>query len=247
VRELAKRLAKAEVISVLTGAGVSAESGVPTFRGEDGFWKGRRAEDLATPQAFASNPETVWTFYDWRRSLLAKCRPNTGHSALAELEGLVPRMHLITQNVDGLHQAAGSRCVTEMHGSIWRVRCQSGCGEHEDRRTPFPPPLPPRCACGALLRPAVVWFGERLPLEALEAADEAARSADVFIVAGTSAVVEPAASFARLARSTGAYLVEINPEATPLSSLADDVIREPSARAIPQIVDLRKQSWADSQ
>ncbi len=152
-------LKQARSVAVLTGAGVSAESGVPTFRGNNGLWRQYRAEDLATPGAFARDPKLVWEWYDWRRGLIAQAQPNAGHRALVELEKRVPSFTLITQNVDGLHELAGSRNVLEVHGSIWKVRCTSCERERMDRRTPLPE-IPPKCECGALLRPGVVWFGE---------------------------------------------------------------------------------------
>ncbi|HHN74631.1 MAG TPA: NAD-dependent deacylase, partial [Acidobacteria bacterium] len=148
-------LRTAERVAVMTGAGISAESGVPTFRDADGSWAGRRPEEVATPAAFAADPVMVWEFYEARRANLERCAPNPGHLALAHLEQRVPELDLITQNVDGLHQLAGSTRVHELHGNIWRVRCERACGvEHEDRQVPLPRPLPPRCPCGARLRPA---------------------------------------------------------------------------------------------
>lgn len=241
---LGEALKTAQRVTVMTGAGISAESGVPTFRGADGLWKGRRPEELATAQAFARNPEEVWDFYDWRRTLLAGCEPNPGHRAIAELEDLVPEFLLVTQNVDGLHQAAGSRRVVELHGNIWRVRCFGSCGGEGviDKRAPLPRPLPPRHLCGAALRPGVVWFGEQLPFEALSQADLAARASQVFLVIGTSGVVEPAASLARIAAMGEARVVEINPEPTPLSEVATDIFRESAATALPRIIEEMKNS-----
>src|SRR5260370_1133383 len=155
-------LRQANSVAVLTGAGVSAESGVPTFRGVNGLWKQYRAEDLATPEAFDRDPRLVWEWYDWRRCLIANAKPNAGHYALAELERQVPSFTLITQNVDDLHDTAGSRNILKVHGSIWIVRCTSCGKERVDRTAPLPD-LPPRCECGSLLRPGVVWFGEPLP------------------------------------------------------------------------------------
>ena len=155
-------LKEARSVAVLTGAGVSAESGVPTFRGPNGLWKQHRPEDLATPGAFARDPKLVWEWYDWRRARITETQPNPGHYALAEMEKRIPRFTLITQNVDGLHEQAGSRNVLRLHGSIWIVRCTSCEAEREDRRTPLPQ-IPPMCECGGMLRPGVVWFGEPLP------------------------------------------------------------------------------------
>lgn len=216
----AAALRRARRVAVLTGAGISAESGLATFRGpQDGLWSRFRAEALATPEAFAADPALVWAWYAWRRALVARARPNAGHLALVRLADLVPDFALVTQNVDGLHQAAGSRDVIALHGEIMVDRC-SGCGR--ERAAEVRPELaeapverlePPRCdRCGAYRRPAVVWFGEPLPGAALERALAAAAAAEVFLVVGTSGVVYPAASLAPLARDGGAQVVTINPE-----------------------------------
>jgi len=210
-------------LAVLTGAGISAESGIATFRGMGGLWEKVPIEEVATPWGFARDPRRVWEFYDARRRQASGCSPNAGHRALARLEeALGPeRFTLVTQNVDGLHRLAGSRNLLEIHGSLWRVRC-TRCGEErEDRRVPLPD-LPPPCpACGAMLRPAVVWFGEVLPEEVFGRAVAAAEASALFLVVGTSAQVEPAASLARIAAGHGAALWEVNPEETPLTPLCD--------------------------
>jgi NAD-dependent deacetylase len=222
-------------VAVLTGAGISAESGVPTFRGRDGLWRHYRPEELATPAAFRRDPELVWQWYDWRRGLIGSCAPNPAHQTLAGMEARLPGFTLITQNVDGLHQLAGSRRVLELHGNIWRMRCTREGTTLTDRTSPLPE-IPPRCAeCGALLRPDVVWFGEGLPDEILQAAFEAAAACDVMLVIGTSAVVQPAASLPLAARRNGAALVEINPEPTPLTHLADLSLQQPAAQALPEL------------
>jgi NAD-dependent deacetylase len=220
-------------VAVLTGAGISAESGVPTFRGEGGLWRNYRPEQLATPVAFHSDPATVWEWYTWRRELIGACVPNRAHETLAEMEAALVNFTLITQNVDGLHQAAGSRNVLELHGNIWRTRC-TGCGRvAEDHRIPLPE-IPPRCSgCGELLRPDVVWFGESLPPDALEAAWAAASRCGLMLVIGTSAIVQPAASLPLVALRNGAHLVEVNPAETPLSAHAHDVLRGPAAELLP--------------
>ncbi len=228
-------LRQANSVAVLTGAGVSAESGVPTFRGNNGLWKQRRPEDLATPGAFARNPELVWEWYDWRRSVLAQANPNPGHYALAELEKRVSKFTLITQNVDGLHELAGSRNVLRLHGSIWRVRCLACNEERFDQRIPFPE-NPPKCECGGTLRPGVVWFGEALPQDVWKAAENAARSAELFLVIGTSAVVYPAAGLAQIAKSSGARVVEINIAETSLSDRIDQFLQGPSGELLPQLI-----------
>jgi len=228
-------LKDAKRVAALTGAGVSAESGVPTFRGQNGLWKQRRPEQLATPEAFARDPKLVWEWYNWRRTVLSEVKPNPGHYALAELEHRVPAFTLITQNVDGLHHLAGSRNVLQVHGSIWNLRCLSCRTEHIDRRIPLPE-LPPKCDCGGMLRPGVVWFGESLPQDIWRQAEQAARSADLFLVIGTSAVVYPAAGLAHIAKSNGARVVEINIEETAISSGIDSFLQGPSGELLPQLI-----------
>lgn len=221
-------LFNAQSLCVLTGAGVSAESGVPTFRGPDGLWRQYRAEDLATPEAFARDPMLVWEWYAWRREIMRRAQPNPAHHALAEVESQFAsrpgmKFTLVTQNTDGLHERAGSRNVIRLHGSVWELCCTECGAERWDESVPLDP-FPPRCACGVLLRPGVVWFGEPLPAQAWTRAAEAASSADVFLVIGTSALVWPAASLPLQARQKGARLVEINPVPTPLSEFADLVL-----------------------
>jgi len=239
-------LRSARRVAVLTGAGVSAESGVPTFReAQTGLWAQFEPTDLATPQAFERDPQTVWEWYAWRRELVARAEPNPGHLALAALETSLNRrgahFTLITQNVDGLHQRAGSQNVVELHGNLSQTKCS-----REDRVVESWPPtrrVPPPCPhCGALLRPDVVWFGEALPREALAAAERAANESDIFISVGTSGVVEPAASLPFAALEHGAIVVEINPEATPLTPLAAHVLTGPSGAVLP---DLVKAVWPE--
>lgn len=227
-------LQQAHKIAVLTGAGISAESGVPTFRGSGGLWRQFRAQDLATPEAFARDPELVWQWYDWRRSILAEKKPNPGHLALVELEQRVPHFTLITQNVDGLHEAAGSRSVLPVHGSIWNLRCTACRRQWLDRQVPLA--IPPHCECGAIARPGVVWFGENLPLHIWNAAEEAVASSEVFLVVGTSAIVYPAAGLVPLARSSNAKVIEINLEATPMSGFVDCALTGPAGEILPQLV-----------
>jgi len=234
--ELHQRLEQARRVVVLTGAGVSAESGVPTFRGADGLWQEYRAEDLATPEAFRRNPELVWEWYDWRRQLIAKCQPNMAHHAIALLERQSPEFLLLTQNVDGLHRLAGSVQIVELHGNIWCVRCIEEGKITENLDVPLPS-IPPRCECGALLRPDVVWFGEALPADALQMAFAAAESCDVFLVVGTSAVVQPAASLPMIARQRGAYVVEVNLEPTPLTPLAHEAHHGKAGDLLPRLLD----------
>ena len=222
-------------LCVLTGAGVSAESGVPTFRGPDGLWKQRNPMSLATPKAFAADPEEVWEWYQWRRETIRECSPNAGHRVLAAVEREKPDFLLVTQNVDGLHQAAGSRRLVEIHGSIWTVRC-TVCGREREERGRFAA-LPPLCAsCGGILRPGVVWFGERLPVDAVEAAEEMLGRCEVLVVAGTSAAVVPASGYASAAKRRGARVIEVNPEETPISGLCDATLRGTSAEILPGLL-----------
>jgi len=236
--ELVAALQRARHVVALTGSGISAESGVPTFRdAQTGLWAKFSPEELATPEAFARDPAFVWSWYAWRRELVERAQPNPGHFALAELTSLVRRFTLVTQNVDGLHQRAGSRDVIEFHGNILRDRCSGGCSQ--PRRISDPRlrigPLR-RCGCGALLRPDVVWFGEMIPPAALEAASDATRDCDVFLSIGTSSMVYPAAGFAEEARGSGATLVEVNPAVTPVSGSADFVLRDPAGVALPRLL-----------
>lgn len=219
----------------LTGAGISAESGIPTFRGAGGLWRQYRAEDLATPEAFARNPKLVWEWYDWRRGIIAAAEPNAGHRALAEFARRWQKFRLITQNVDGLHDRAGSDGILKVHGDIWTLRCASCGREREDRRRRIRL-LPPRCECGGIERPAVVWFGEALPRDIWERAEKAAREADLFFVIGTSAVVYPAAGLAQLAKSGGARVVEVNIAETAISQTAHASVRRPAAEILPQLL-----------
>ncbi len=218
-----------------TGAGVSAESGVPTFRGAGGLWEGHPIEDVATPQGFAADPHKVWRFYEERRCNLARCRPNPAHEVLARWQERFPTYTLVTQNVDALHEDAGARCVLHLHGSIWTVRC-TGCGCERLERTVPLPEVPPRCpACGGLERPGVVWFGEVLPEDVLRAATRAAAKADALVVVGTAAVVYPAAGLVQTASAAGAVVIEVNPEASALAHLADVELRGPAGRLLPQL------------
>jgi NAD-dependent deacetylase len=246
-------VAQAEHIVVLTGAGVSAESGVPTFRGPGGLWKSRRPEELATPAAFSRDPRLVWEWYAWRRSVVAGCAPNAGHLALAHLALRHPDALIVTQNVDGLHHRAAESAASstahtaaeraypvEVHGAIHRDRC-SGCG----RRTPggavdaTDESTLPRCgACGGLLRPDVVWFGESLDAEVLARAFDAAARADVCLVVGTSSVVYPAAAVPEVTLSAGGSVVEVNPDVTPLSPRASVTLRGKAAEILPDLLGL---------
>ena len=229
-------LRRARHVCVLTGAGTSAESGIPTFRDAlTGLWSRFRPEELATPEAFERDPETVWSWYEWRRELIRQAQPNAGHFALAELARRVPRLTLVTQNVDGLHQRAGSRDVLEYHGNILRDRCtveRIVADRSEDARAGLP-----RCAaCGGLLRPDVVWFGEAIPAEPMLSAAAAAEDCDTFLSIGTSSLVYPAAGLAEVALRRRATVIEVNPNVTDLSPHAELVLRGPSGQVLPALL-----------
>jgi len=221
-------------VVVSTGAGVSAESGVPTFRGADGLWKKFRPEELATFEAFQANPKIVWEWYQYRREIIHKIKPNPGHYALAEMQKYFEAFDLITQNVDGLHRAAGSEDVIELHGNIMRNKCVD-CGMLSDEQE-FGL-VPPLCKCGGRLRPDVVWFGEMLPEQALKRAERAASECDIFFSVGTSGIVQPAASFPYIARRGGAFVVEINPEPTEITYITDESLCGKSGEILPIILD----------
>jgi NAD-dependent deacetylase len=238
---VAEQLRTAKSLLVLTGAGVSAESGIATFRDAlTGLWSNFKAEDLATPEGFANDPVMVTRWYDERRTRCAACQPNPGHQALAALERYYldngRKFLLLTQNVDRLHQRAGSRDVVELHGTLWVWRCVRCDKETEELTVPFAT-HPPRCACGGMRRPGVVWFGEMLPMHALARAHEALESCDVFLSLGTSAVVEPAASFAFSAKRNGATTIEINLDPTPISATVDYTLRAKTGEILPKILE----------
>ncbi|MDP9424772.1 MAG: NAD-dependent deacylase [Actinomycetota bacterium] len=223
-------------VTVLTGSGVSAESGVPTFRdAQTGLWARYEPQELATPEAFERDPRLVWEWYQWRRDLVRQAEPNPGHRALVELERRVPTFSLATQNVDGLHRRAGSENVLELHGNIMRSKCSVEGVEAETRTGDES--VPPLCpGCGAFLRPDVVWFGEALPEDVFAAASEAARNCDVFLSVGTSSLVYPAASLPSEAARSGAVLVEVNPDDTPLTPHADYALRGRAGEVLPVLV-----------
>ncbi len=236
--ELARRLAGAERVTVITGAGVSAASGIPTFRGAGGLWKDFRPEELATPEAFARDPETVWEWYAWRRELVARAQPNRAHEVLADWSHRFRRFALVTQNVDGLHERANTAGVIRFHGSIWELGCWNSCPSSPrrwpDARVPFPE-MPPRCPhCGGLARPGVVWFGEAIDPEVLQRS-LTSLDCDVCLVVGTSSVVYPAAGLSAEARRRGAFTAEINPETTEASGDVDVSIARQAEVALPEI------------
>jgi NAD-dependent deacetylase len=228
-------IAQAKSVAVLTGAGISAESGVATFRGADGLWSNFKVEDFATPEAFARDPKLVWQWYDERRGLIAQAKPNAAHRALVELEKRKPRFTLITQNIDGLHDLAGSGKILKLHGDIWRMRCLECGANFPNRRTPLPK-LPPHCACGGVARPGVVWFGEQLPEGMMKEAEHAVEEAEVFLVIGTSAIVYPAAGLIPFAKRAGAKVVEVNTEETDFSSTVDCALRGAAGDLLPQLI-----------
>jgi len=236
---VAEALRSATAVTVLTGAGVSAASGIPTFRGADGLWRKVRAETLATPGAFENDPKLVWEWYDWRRGMIRDVSPNAAHRVLARWTRERPGTTLITQNVDGLHERAGADPILRLHGSIWHVRCFNACpaGRQDWHNDMVPlPTLPPRCPhCGGLVRPGVVWFGESLDPAILDRATAAAAACEVFLTIGTSAVVYPAAGLVPYAKRAGAMVVEINPDATGVSHAADIVVRLPADEALSAI------------
>ena len=223
-------------VLVLTGAGVSSESGIATFRDAGGVWEGIDPMRVATPRAFAHDPEFVWRFYDARRAQASRAEPNLAHRAIAAIEATGRPFLLATQNVDGLHERAGSRSLVRLHGSLWLLRCTAEGTEHEDLR-PMLEPLPPRCTtCGAMLRPAVVWFEECLPMVEFARAERAAREAELVLVVGTSSLVYPAASLQTAALEAGAYVVEINPESTPFSEEASERLAGPAGVVLPALL-----------
>lgn len=235
IQDLKARLACATAVTVLTGAGISADSGVPTFRGADGMWKDHRPEELASPDAFARNPKLVWEWYNWRRELIATKHPNPAHAALVDLEHKVHNYWLITQNVDGLHPLAGSQRLSEIHGNIWKVRCTQ-CGRVTVNRD-VPIAILPECTtCQGLLRPHIVWFGESLAAEDLQQSFEALRNCEVLLIIGTSGVVYPAASFGPIAKDNGAFVAELNLDPTPNSDLVDVAIQGHAKDLVPQLL-----------
>jgi len=233
---VADLIAKSRHCVVFTGAGMSAESGVPTFRGSGGLWERYRPEELATPEAFARDPVLVWKWYKWRQEIVYNARPNPGHYAVAKLEEAGVVKAVVTQNVDGLHQRAGSKRVIELHGSLWRARCTK-CGAVYRLEKPVEE-VPPRCPrCGSLLRPDVVWFGEPLPQEAWEEAVRLMAASDVVIVVGTSGVVYPAAYLPKLAKESGAAVVEINVEESAITPIADVFIGGKAGEVLPRLAE----------
>lgn len=226
------RLRDYERVVFFTGAGISAESGVPTYRGKGGMWEEYDYEAYACQAAFDRDPEKVWEFHNFRRGLVAACEPGEGHRLIAEAEAYVPELTVVTQNIDGLHQLAGSSKVHELHGSLWRVRCDA-CGAVDEGREA--PRSQLRCDCGAWWRPDIVWFGDPLKADVIEASIDAIESCDLLVSVGTSAVVYPAAQLPLFARRGGATLVEVNPQPTPISDAYDVCLRTTASAALSQL------------
>lgn len=230
-------LKSAKSLFTLTGAGISAESGIPTFRGADGLWKNYSATDLATPQAFRKDPKIVWEWYHWRQGIISKAEPNPAHYALVALEKKMARFLLLTQNVDNLHPRAGSENVLELHGNIFRTRCLA-CGEIADYQKPPKPANStlPKCTCGGLLRPDVVWFGEAIPQDIWQNSLDFLSQADAALICGTSGIVWPAAAIPEIAQHGNTKTIEINLEPTPVSSIVDVSIQGKAGEVLPKIV-----------
>lgn len=232
-----KKLKEAQKIVFVTGAGISQESGIPTFRGKDGLWRNYDAMKLATIDAFYENPELVWEWYNERRRNIFSAEPNLGHKAIAELENFV-EVVILTQNIDGLHQRAGSTKVLELHGSIIEIKC-TVCKFKNKILTEFTN-IPPLCKCGNILRPNVVWFGEPLPQDIWKEAMIHASKCDVMVIVGTSLVVSPANTLPLYAKQSNAFLVELNPEETMMSHEMDLSVKSTSVVALPKLVSIFK-------
>jgi len=235
---LFEQLKTARSLAFFSGAGISAESGIPTFRGKDGIWNKLRPEELANFDAFIRNPRLVWEWYNYRKSIVHQSEPNAGHLAIVEFEKYYEDVVVITQNVDNLHRRAGSKTIYELHGNIERNFCVK-CKKHYDAELDFKDGIP-KCTCGGLIRPDVVWFGEFLPADQFQLSEKAARKCDIFFIVGTSAVVYPAASLVQVAKSNRAFLVEVNTEETEASSIADISLFGESGKILPQIVEQLK-------
>ncbi len=237
IQKAAEILGSSDSLFVLTGAGISAESGIPTFRGTDGLWKNYSATDLATPEAFEKNPELVWEWYHWRQGIILKAEPNPAHFAVAELEKKFNNFLLLTQNVDNLHRRAGSKKVLELHGNIFRARCLS-CGRivHHQIEPGKEIINLPKCDCEGLLRPDIVWFGEQIPQDIWQASLEFLSAADTSIICGTSGIVWPAAAIPEMAKKNRAKIIEINLEPTPISSIVDVSILGKAGEILPLII-----------
>lgn len=241
IERIVKKIRGAKKIVFFTGAGISAESGISTFRGAGGLWNKLKPEELASFDAFMKNPDRVWDWYQYRKEIIHQSQPNAAHLAIAEAEKYFPEVTVVTQNIDNLHRRAGSSTVHELHGNIEKNYC-IGCGRRYDSPG-FAANGVPKCQCGSLIRPDIVWFGEMLPEEAYQASEKAAQSCDAVFVIGTSAVVYPAAQIPIIAKRTGAFLIEINIEKTELSRMADISIFGKAGEIMPAILnEIKKQS-----
>jgi NAD-dependent deacetylase len=244
IKKIASEVENSFYTTVLTGAGISAESGIPTFRGRDGLWNKYRPEELATPQAFEKDPKLVWGWYTWRMKLVFSKEPNPGHKALAEMEKMDLVKSIITQNVDDLHERAGSRNVIHLHGELKEVICSNrSCDYKVEAKTildEIEKRLPTCPECGSLLRPGVVWFGESLPTEELSKAFQEAEKSKVILVIGTSAVVQPAASIPLITKRKGGKIIEINPDTTSLTGFADVSVRGGAGEVLTAILEILK-------
>ena len=237
-----KALLGARKIVVFTGAGMSKDCGIDTYRGEDGVWEKYNVEDVATLEGFIKDPEKVWRWNDARRQKVAGVTPHPGYEAVVGLEELFDDVTVVTQNIDGLHKEAGSSHVVELHGNVWLVRCAAEDNEPwEDRRVPLPE-IPPRCECGGLIRPHIVWFGEPLDHDVLLEAMAASEGCDAMIVIGTTALVYPAAGMPHLAKRSGAAVVEVNIDPTPVTDYADVSLFGPAAEVLPELVGRLKEA-----
>ena len=236
IERAAGMLLDARRVVVTTGAGMSKESGIPTFRdAPNALWENFDPEKLASPEGFLDDPPLVWRWYQDRRRMISEAKPNAGHSAIARLEGFFDRFAVVTQNIDDLHRKAGSKNVIEMHGNIFRYKCfDMG---HAIDELPLDDRVPPRCRCGSMIRPDVVWFGELLPEDAVERAYRALETCDVMLVVGTSGIVYPVAGFPEIARRSGATIIEVNPEETPITGLADVFLGGAAGDVLPKLAD----------
>ncbi len=242
IKSVAERIKKSNKLTVLTGAGISKASGIPTFRGKDGLWNKYSPSELATYQAFSKNPKLVWSWYNYRRKIIKSAKPNAAHYAIYELEKIFKdNFTLITQNIDSLHRRAGNKNILELHGNIFQTKCLICDKVYFDDKIYEEEELPPRCRfCGGKTRPNVVWFGENLDRNILDAAMAASAQCDLFLCVGTSGVVQPAASLPKIAADIRAYVVEINVEYSGVSIYADEVIIAKAEEVLPRIVDLVK-------
>lgn len=233
-KKLIEKLSNSKRVVFFTGAGISSESGIPTFRGKDGIWNKLKPEELANFDAFLKNPELVWEWYKHRKQIINEAKPNAGHLAIAKAQNIFHNVTVVTQNIDNLHRRAGSKIVYELHGNIERnycIKCKTFYNDELDFSKGAP-----LCKCGGLIRPDVVWFGEYLPEDQFDAAEEAARNCDIFFVVGTSAVVYPAASHIFTAKQLGAYLIEVNIEETEISHYVDESIFGSAGKVLPALL-----------